>query len=235
MRAALLALGLMLPVAAAAATLEPSRTPLDPALSRDGWQLHGVAGRMTARFAAQPDGTIAVAAERAVAFLVRPLPDPERAHSLQPLHWRWRVDAAPPPTDLARADGDDRPLAVHVIFPAPRGEGWFGRLRRSLVAAVAGDLFAGRVLSYVWGGTAPAGTLVPNPYLPDDAVLIVRRGADAPLGVWMDETVDVAADYRTAFGRPPSDPPTAIAISSDTDDRGGTARAQIVPPRIGAP
>ena len=233
MRAALLALGAMVPVAAAGATLEPSRTPLDPALSRDGWQLHGVAGRMTATFIAQPDGTIAVAAERAVAFLVRPLSDAERSGGGPSLRWRWRVDAAPPPTDLARTDGDDRPLAVHVIFPAPRGEGWFARLRHSLVAAAAGDLFAGRVLSYVWGGTAASGARLPNPYLPGDAVLIVRRGTGAPLGVWLDETVDVAADYRTAFGAPPHEPPTAI--SSDTDDRGGTARAQITPPRIGTP
>jgi hypothetical protein len=235
MRPLLLLVAMVAPIAASGATLEASRAPLDLALARDGWHLEAVAGRPVARFSAEPDGTIAISADHAVGFLARGLSVDERASPGRPLAWRWRVDAAPPASDLSRAEGDDRPLAVHVIFPAPRGEGLFATLRRQLTAAIAGPLFSGRVLTYVWGGVAAAGTVLPNAYLPDDGRLIVRRGPEAPLGTWLAEAVDVDADYRATFGFPPSEPPTAIAISSDTDDRGGVARAQIVPPRFDAP
>jgi hypothetical protein len=41
------------------------------------------------------------------------------------------------------------------------------------------------------------------------------------LGEWMDERVDLAADFRRVFG---GDPPVAVAVSSDSDDASGRNR-----------
>ncbi|HEX5079585.1 MAG TPA: DUF3047 domain-containing protein, partial [Geminicoccaceae bacterium] len=52
----------------------------------------------------------------------------------------------------------------------------------------------------------------------------VLRPADSPGGTWFTERVDVAADYRQAFGEEPPDP-TQIAIQADTDDTASASRA----------
>jgi hypothetical protein len=51
----------------------------------------------------------------------------------------------------------------------------------------------------------------------------VLRPADSPTGQWFEERVDIAQDYREAFGEDPPDP-TQVAISADTDDTGSTSR-----------
>ena len=60
---------------------------------------------------------------------------------------------------------------------------------------------------------------------------MVLRAAEAPLGRWLTETVDPAADYRQAFGRE-APAPTHIALSADTEDSGGCALAQVDMPRF---
>lgn len=51
----------------------------------------------------------------------------------------------------------------------------------------------------------------------------------APLGIWLEEAVDVAADDRAAFGEAPP-PATPLALSADPDDRGGLAIARVTLP-----
>jgi hypothetical protein len=200
-----------------------SASALDPALERDGWFLETVAGAAPARFARAEDGAIAVAADNAVGFLVRRLP-PQTAAPL--LSWRWRVDRMPPPSDLRQAGGDDRPLAVHVVFPPLDDGGLVEAIVRGVRRAVGGALLSGRVITYVWGGTEARGARFRSPYLPQDAGIVVLRGVEAPLGEWFDESVDVAADFRAAFGAA-APAPRFLVVSSDTDDRGGGARGMV--------
>ena len=54
----------------------------------------------------------------------------------------------------------------------------------------------------------------------------VLRPADSPTGEWLEERVDLAADYREAFGEAPSDP-TQLAIQADTDNTDSTSRAAV--------
>jgi hypothetical protein len=195
---------------------------LDPRLAAQGWRLRAVSGRAAAVFEAGEGAEVRVRAERAVGFLVRPFAAPPG-----PLAWRWRVDAAPPPTELARRGGDDRPLALHLLF-ADAAAGPMAALRRAMRGALLPEGAAGKALTYVWGGAAPGGPF-PNPYAPGEGALIVRRGAEAPLGTWCDEAADVAGDFARAFG---AEAPTIthIALSADTDDAGGLALARILPP-----
>lgn len=195
----------------------------EPALT---WRVAAVPGQPVARFAWAAGEAVQAVADGAVGFLLRPVAPAELPAGAWRLAWRWRVDAAPPPTDPAVAGADDRPAAVHVLFPDPAGG-----VRRWLRARALGAAFAGRAVTYMWGGTAPAGTTLPNPHLVGDGVLVVRRDASALLGVWQDELADPAADYRAAFGTA-APVPSHLALSTDTDDRGGRAIAWIAAPRF---
>lgn len=225
---ALFAGAVLLPPVPAAAMEEG---PVPPALAADGWRLLKTSDAPVARFALAEDGTVRVVAEGAVGFLARPV---ETAPGRR-LSWRWRVEAAAPATDLRAKGADDRPAAVHVFFPRAEGErGLFGRIGDSLRAAAVGDAFAGRVITYVWGGTEPPGTRFPNPFMREDGALIVLRGPEAPTGAWVTECVDPAADHRAAFGRDAT-VPNWIALSADTDDRGGRSETVFTVPAFITP
>lgn len=195
---------------------------LDPRLAAAGWQFRGVPRRAATRFGLGPEGEITLHAENAVGFLARPFAPPPG-----PLAWRWRVDEAPPPSDPGRKGADDRPLALHVLF-ADAAPGPFAAMRRWVAGALLPEGFSGRAVTYLWGG-APAGARLPNPYAPRDGALVCLRGPEAPLGAWLTERVEPAADFRAAFGVA-APPVTHLALSADTDDLGGIARARIHPP-----
>lgn len=195
-----------------------------------GWTLIGVPGAKPARFTEQADGAIRITADAAAGFLVRPLPGGGNARSV--LTWHWLVSAAPPPSPPQLLGQDDRPAAVHVVFAdAPTDGGLGAMLRRWVRGAVLHDAFAGRVLTYMWGGTWPAGSRLSNPYLPGDGAIIVLRGPEARPGHWQMERVVPAEDYRIAFGDPAPEV-THLALSADTEDRGGCSSALIRPPQF---
>lgn len=156
-------------------------------------------------FMGTKEGILEVRAMGSSSVLYRELADaPVKASKLS---WSWQVVEALPATDLAQADGDDRVLALHVVFAED-----------SLGARIAGMMspFArGRVLTYVWGDKEVRE--FPHPHLPDKAWMIVRRPTGTPIDTWFDETVDIAADYKRAFGE---DAPAIayVGISGDSDD-----------------
>lgn len=209
-RRAALALPLAAPRAARA-------QELDPRLAEAGWRLQPVRGRAVAQFTLEEAGSIRVTARDSVGFLLRPFPGPPGR-----LAWRWRLESAAPPSDAGARGADDRSAALHVLFAA---SGALAFMRRGLTP----EGMAGRGLTYCWGG-GPPGRRLPNPYAPRDGAVIILRGEEAPLATWLEEVVDVAADHATAFGEP-APAVTHLALSADTDDRGGLAVARIMPPR----
>lgn len=190
---------------------------LDPRLAEAGWRLQPVRGRRVADFTLDEAGSIRITARDSVGFLLRPFPGPPGR-----LAWRWRLESAAPPSDAGARGADDRSAAVHVLFAA---SGAFAFMRRSLTP----EGMAGRGLTYCWGG-GPPGRRLPNPYAPRDGAVIILRGEEAPLATWLEEVVDVAADHAAAFGEA-APAVTHLALSADTDDRGGLAVARIMPPR----
>jgi hypothetical protein len=200
------------------ARAEPVIVPVTPGL--DGWSLIKVPGRTAAAFTARDD-ILTVAARRGVGFLYRPLP----SGVPRILSWQWRIDRGIAPTDPSARGRDDRALALHVW--SPRKDGGEVPLRQRLAARMAGAPPYGRGLTYMWGGTRPPGTAVPNVYMPKgQGQVIVCRGAEAPEQTWMTETVDLAADFAAAFGAG-EDAPAFLAVSADTDDAGGDSVAHV--------
>ncbi len=192
------------------------------ALVSDGWRLFTRDDVQPARFSPNGPSAISVANEDGFALLYRPVTSADGEARV--LRWRWRVETAPPASDLTQKGRDDRPVAVHVWFP-DRDGGPLTWLKRELGSALFGVPVPGRAITYVWGGRTPRSTMVANPYLEGGIMKILRPG-DTVFERWFHEQVDVRADFEAAFGEP-APRPGWIAISSDTEDLGGRARAVV--------
>ncbi|WP_439596191.1 DUF3047 domain-containing protein [Falsiroseomonas sp.] len=206
------------------AAVAPGRTA--PELERLGWRKVLWQGIPAARFEATPSGGVRVLGSGEAAFLYRSL-----SGAAACLTWRWRVDAGPPATDLTRKGGDDRAISLTVGFAdyGPNA-GIAARAQMAVAQAVAGDHRLPRsTLSYVWGGTGQegAGGFFASPYGPAIARARVLRPAGSPQGRWMEERVNLGADWRAAFGGAAVPALQEVAISTDVDDTRSRIDAQV--------
>lgn len=178
------------------------------------WQLVTFPRLPATHFDITPQG-VRVAADKSSAMLVRRL---EPGIEAKMATWTWRVDIPAPATDLTRKGADDRALAIHFWFAAEKKPNFWARLG-GLFRKQRGLPTVGHALSYTWGGNAPVGTALPNPFLKKDGAIVILRQADEHTHVWLPETVNLAADYQRIFGAP-APPLIAIALSGDSDDTG---------------
>lgn len=211
-----------------AASLWSPRAPLaalDPALEADGWREMTFRDKPGNHYRLDGSGAVTIESRASVSVAWRDLPaDPRRTPILR---WRWRVDLPVPPTDLSRKGGDDRSLAVYLAFAwVPEQANLLERSVRAVLSSLAGQDLPGRLLTYVWGGNGRHDGWIDNPYLPAGAKLRVLRDSSAPLGTWLEERVDVSADYRAAFGE---DPPEVerIGVGADSDDTASAAKGAV--------
>ncbi len=199
-----------------------------PELEAAGWRHAAWKGIAPARWRAlSPDG-VAVEGQGQGSFLWRALRGAPGC-----LAWRWRVEAGPPGMDLTRR-GSDRAIFLALGFSGwPPRAGLWQRSRHALAQSVAGDHPLPRsVLFYVWGGTGQEPALFQSPYLGGFGAMRVLRPASAPRGRWFEERVDLAADWRAAFGADPP-PLQEIAIGSDGDDTRSRIEAAVEAIRLG--
>lgn len=167
-----------------------------------------------------------VMADKSVAFLYREL-NPVMTRRPR-MEWQWRVTKNIPATDLAKARADDRPVAVHLWFDDTVGNSLFGS-----VASLLGRPRVGHLLTYVWGGKRPPGTILRNPYYPKKGAIIILRNSNARTNGWQAENRDIVADFRKSFGKAP-DLTTLryVSVSGDTDDTKTLSKSQIRALRI---
>jgi hypothetical protein len=161
------------------------------------------------RLAVRSDGTVSLVWARL----------PEASWRARGAAWRWSVDRSVPATDLRRKGGDDRNLALYFVF-LPEAEARRARsdgIRRLLEADAA------RVLVYVWGGPDGQPRLQDSPYLGERGKTVALRPAGTGR---VDETVDLAADHRAAFGTAPG-ALVGIAVSADSDDTSSAISAEL--------
>ena len=209
------------------AAISPGITP--PDLERLGWRKVRWQGIEPPQFQVTPQGGVRVQGRGQAAFVHRPLPGQATC-----LAWRWRVDAGPPPTDLRRKGGDDRALALTVGFTdyGPNA-GIAARAQMAMAQAVAGDHRLPRsTLSYVWGGTgqeaagAPRGFFT-SPWSTHTSRVRIMHPAQARRGQWVEEKVDLGADWRAAFGGNAVPALLEVAIGTDVDDTNSPIDAQV--------
>lgn len=196
-----------------------------PDLKKAGWRVHTPRGQQPVNFVVEADGSLSVAADGAVSFLYATVP--EAAEPLGTLSWQWFVDKGFPGTDLSAPGVDDRALAVHVYFSDENPPSLMTRLGRGMTS-MFGAPIAGRALTYVWGGKRPVGSVIPNPFMDmgDGAIIIQRSEPIDGAAMWIDEEINVAADYLSAFGKE-APKITVVAVSADTDDTGAFSQARI--------
>lgn len=202
----------------------PLRAKVDEAMERLGWEEITFDDYVPNSWSAIPDG-VRVRSEGAVSIVFRPvtvgLEDTPR------LRWRWRSDTASTATNLALDAGEDRIMSLLVAFPYQAERATFREsLLRSLVVAMRGANAPGRTISYTWGGDRPHGSLFHRQESPNTSGIRILRNSEDGAGVWYEETVDVAADFRELFGWEAPDP-TFIGLSSDSDDTGVPFTAEI--------
>lgn len=196
---------------AATAAFAQQSVPFD-----ESWEEQGFL-RLSSNDYAQEGRSLEIRSNGTVSILYRRLP--ETSGGVQGASWSWGVSNGVAATDLTRKGGDDRNIAIYFVFADPetaaglRGE----PLRRLLSTSGV------RVLTYVWGGSAERGAILPNPYLEGSGTTIVLRGAGTGRHA---ESVDLAGDLASIFGMRDA-VLLGVAVSADSDDTDGRIEARV--------
>jgi hypothetical protein len=135
------------------------------------------------------------------------------------LRWRWKVDNVYGKSDGRLKAGDDYPIRIYVMFPYdPERAGLSDRVLYGAMKTLYGQYPPHSTLNYVWASSPQAGDVIISPYTDRARMVVLERGP-ARVGQWVEESVNIIADYRKAFGRAP--PQTAgLAIMNDSDNTG---------------
>ncbi len=140
------------------------------------------------------------------------------------LTWRWKVDHSVAAADLSRKSGDDFAARLYVFFDVPRAQlSWLQRMQLSLARRTLGHAMPTAALCYVWDNRHATGTIAPSPYYNQMRTIVLQSG-NAHAGTWQTQRRDLAADFRTAFGRA-APRVTGIALAADTDNTGAQVKA----------
>jgi Protein of unknown function (DUF3047) len=120
------------------------------------------------------------------------------------LAWSWRPLEFPKGGNERESKTNDSALAVYLLVPYSR---------------IAGP----KAVKYIWSERVPAGTrLSSNAGLTQ--VRVLRSGAPAKKGEWVEERVNVRDDYKKYFDVPETPKPAGIAVLTDSDDTSSTAQ-----------
>ena len=142
------------------------------------------------------------------------------------LRWRWKVEQLSDWGNPQEKAGDDYPIRVYVVFEYDPARATIGeRLTYSAARAIYGKYPPHSSLNYVWTGHDVAERIIASPYTEKAFMVVLEKGRER-VGQWVEESVDILADYRKAFGQ---DPPAgaSLAVMSDTDNAGGSAVAYL--------
>lgn len=187
------------------------------------WKTLGFKKNKRSEFSVSTDG-LSVLSEQAVAFYHYKLPRlSQMSHCNWHLSFQWRVLSANNMTPQKLATKDDRPLAVHLWISDPSQYGWFkGNLARLFSVPAPGYM-----LSYSWGINEEWGQTFPNPHLTEKAYIqVLRKQSDIGTS-WFSEKIEASKDIDTFFNPEQRKKPIYFVISSDTEDSGGNASAEI--------
>ncbi len=140
-------------------------------------------------------------------------------HVYPNLRWRWRVNNVYEKGDASKKSGDDFPLRIYVMFEYdPSKLSLVERIRYQSAKLATGEFPPHAVVHYMWANRPHDDAVIPNAYTSRCRMIPLQAGAER-VGTWIEQDVDILADYRRAFGGEPPKMAT-IAIMNDSDDTG---------------
>jgi len=118
------------------------------------------------------------------------------------LTWSWRPVEFPRGSDERKSSTNDSAVSVYAVFP--------------------GSAVSVKSVKYTWSRVVPAGTHLTSS-AGNTQVRVLRSGTDKT-GQWVEERVDVRADYRKYFRVDQAPKPAGIAVLTDSDDTKSSAQ-----------
>ena len=145
------------------------------------------------------------AADDGTSIIIRKRVSEWDANEYPVLSWRWRATVLPEGGDERIGSRNDSSVAVYVV------------LDQNFIGVP-------KTLKYVWSTTVPVGTHYRRKGIGRPHVIVLESGEEK-LGQWVEESVDVHADYVRIFGKDPPRKAVGIGILTDgnatgTDSRG---------------
>lgn len=121
------------------------------------------------------------------------------------ISWSWKIDSVYDDIDEKSRGGDDFPARLYVVTKT-------GILPWQTLA-----------LNYVWSSEQGVGDSWSNPFT-EKAKMIVVQSGNSNAGQWVTQTRDVAADFKTYFGKDIKKiDGYAVMVDGDNADKSGTA------------
>lgn len=146
------------------------------------------------------------------------------AARLPVLRWKWKIGGTLEKGDARFKEGDDFAARIYVVFKYDSSRAGLGtKLKYELARKLEGRYPPDSSLNYVWANKLPKGAMIPNAFT-GRAIMIAVESGDEKAGQWVEEKVDILADYRKAFNTDPP-PIEGVAIMTDTDNTQGRAEA----------
>jgi len=162
-----------------------------------------IARRNTFALARDDDGNHYLSVESSDSYSARGVYLEFSPSRCRDVSWRWRVSNVVTQADIGRRDGDDAAAKLYIVFDGPA---WWNPLDK-------------RILVYIWDNRTPAGSVVPNTWLPDkERMIVLQSGSARAGGAWVRESVDLERDFRRAFGGEAPGTVEGIAFLADTDN-----------------
>lgn len=196
-----------------------------PGAAQGRWEDYILPGKQATRYTyARKDGrdAIEVVARSSASAKRQKLYIP--AEALGSLRFSWNVPALIEKADMARADSDDSPVRIVLIFEGDRSRfSPRNAMLSELARTLTGEELPYATLMYVWCNRRPVGDVIINPRTDRIRKLVIESGGNH-LGRWLDYERDVRADYERAFGEPPG-ALLGVALMTDTDNTRSTAHA----------
>ncbi len=141
--------------------------------------------------------------------------------------WRWKVENILEGVDETREDGDDHPLRIFFAFaPDEKRQTPWLRLKRWLyLDRKHGHPFGGRYTEYLWSSQFPAGSIIADPGMPMQKLMVIEGGAQR-LGQWLGYRRNLYQDFKHLYGEEPRRL-IYLGILNDTDQTGQAAVSYI--------
>jgi hypothetical protein len=216
----------------AAAVMSPLLTtpPAEPQMG-SGWRAVNLPQQKmpTTRYSAQTLGERTALRIEAKASYGNLVHDLAKVPAPRTLAWAWRLQQANAKTVLTEKTGDDQAAKICLSFDMPLNQVPFvERQLLRLARSRSGEDLPAATLCWVWGGAEAREQLLDNPYTRRVRYIVLRNQADAR-DTWFEESRDVAADFKRAFGDESAVPPAvaAVVVAGDADNTGAHSIAYV--------